>query len=163
MNPGTVDNNWDNKWSQTADLKVPVDDNVCFVLTDGSWTEGGWTTYPPVIVEPENPGTGGDEPSASCRLIVKVSKSIDWYDKYIYSWVDNQPILAQWPGVKMNWDKEDGEYYVYYYDFSSSYDGKEINYIINNGSGGGGNQTIDLAVTLNGAETVVTIEPSLLQ
>lgn len=163
MNPGTVDNNWDNKWSQTADLKVPVDDNVCFVLTDGSWTEGGWTTYPPVIVEPENPGTGGDEPSASCRLIVKVSKSIDWYDKYIYSWVDNQPILAQWPGVKMNWDKEDGEYYVYYYDFLSSYDGKEINYIINNGSGGGGNQTIDLAVTLNGAETVVTIEPSLLQ
>ena len=163
MNPATSENNWDNKWSQTADLKVPVDGNICFVVADGSWTEGSWTTYPPVIVEPENPDQGGDEPSASCRLTVKVSKSIEWYDKYIYSWVNNQPILAQWPGVKMNWDKEDGEYYVYYYDISGSYDGKEINYIINNGSGGAGNQTVDLVVTLNGAETVVVIESALVQ
>ena len=45
-------------------------------------------------------------------------------------------------------------------DFDKSYNGKSINYIINNGNGGNGNQTIDLSVTLNGAETTVVIESS---
>lgn len=43
MNPGTTDNNWDNKWNQTADLTFSADGN-CYVLTDGSWEAGTWTT-----------------------------------------------------------------------------------------------------------------------
>lgn len=90
-----------------------------------------------------------------CRLTVKVNKAITWYDKYIYSWDAVETMLSgEWPGTKMSWDKEDGDYYVYYYDFPYSLNGTEINYIIN----GDGEQTNDLKVTLNGAQTTVTIE-----
>ena len=68
--------------------------------------------------------------------------------------------MGDWPGTKLNWDKEEGDYYVYYYDFDSGRSGKELNYIINKGTGGDGNQTKDLKVTLNGAETTVHIETS---
>ena len=45
MNPSTTANNWDNKWSQTVDLKVPTDDNVCFTMKAGSWDNGSWGVY----------------------------------------------------------------------------------------------------------------------
>ena len=54
MNPNATDNNWNNKWNQTADLKVPADDKVLFVVPANSWdgaTAAGWTTY--VVAEPE--------------------------------------------------------------------------------------------------------------
>lgn len=169
MNPESSTNSWDDgvKWGQTADLSVPTGDNVCFVLEADSWDSGYWTTYPPTVnddpVTPD-PGTGTepDNPSDSditaCRLTVKVNKSIDWYDKYIYSWENNRPTLGDWPGTKMGWVGEEGDYYVYYHDFDKSLNGTTINYIINKGEGGLGNQTQDLTVTLNGANTTVTIE-----
>ena len=98
----------------------------------------------------ENNGTTLTE----CKLIIRVNKAIDWYDKYIYAWDANETTLCgNWPGTKAEWDKEDGDYYVYYHIFDASLNGTTINYIIN-GSG----QTNDLTVTLNGAETTVTIE-----
>ena len=42
MNPGATANNWDNKWGQTADLKVA--DGTLYTIKDGSWNEGSWTT-----------------------------------------------------------------------------------------------------------------------
>ena len=85
-----------------------------------------------------------------------MNKSISWYDKYIYSWdADETQLSGAWPGTKAEWDKEDGNYYVYYHNFSASLNGATINYIIN---GKGDGQTKDLTVTLNGAETVVVIE-----
>ncbi len=47
MNPGTTDNNWNNKWNQTSDLKVPTDGTNCYVVAEGTWDEGGgkWITY----------------------------------------------------------------------------------------------------------------------
>lgn len=47
MNPATTENNWDNKWSQSADLDVPSDANNCYYVV--GWTENGsgWTTYKP--------------------------------------------------------------------------------------------------------------------
>ena len=93
---------------------------------------------------------------AFCKLTIRVNKSIDWYDKYIYAWGANETQLSgAWPGTKTEWDKEDGDYYVYYHNFSADLDGATINYIIN---GNGAGQTKDLTVTLNGAETVVVIE-----
>lgn len=93
-----------------------------------------------------------------CRLIVKVNKAITWYDKYIYSWDDLENKLSgEWPGTKTSWDKEDGDYYVYYYDFPYSLNGTTFNYIINNGNGGKDYQTKDLTVTL-GEQTTVIIE-----
>ncbi len=46
MNPGTTDNNWDNKWNQTADLTVPTDGTNCYTVTEGTWDKGGgtWST-----------------------------------------------------------------------------------------------------------------------
>ena len=98
-----------------------------------------------------------EEPAlTACKLTIKVNKAISWYDKYIYSWDANETQLSgAWPGTKADWDKEDGDYYVYYHNFDAALNGATINYIIN---GNGSGQTKDLTVTLNGAETVVVIE-----
>ena len=91
----------------------------------------------------------------ACKLTIKVNKAVTWYDKYIYAWDASSTLTAAWPGTKAEWDKEDGDYYVYYHNFDASLNGATINYIINDG---GSAQTNDLTVTLSGAETVVVIE-----
>ena len=65
MNPGASANNWNNKWNQTGDLKVPTDDKVLFVVPANSWdgATNGWTTY--VVAEPE--------PVALATPVVKAS------------------------------------------------------------------------------------------
>ena len=109
------------------------------------------------IPEIEEPTPSEPETPEFCKLTIKVNKSISWYDKYIYSWdADETQLSGAWPGTKAEWDKEDGNYYVYYHNFSASLNGATINYIINGGKESG--QTKDLTVTLNGAETVVVIE-----
>lgn len=98
-----------------------------------------------------------------CRLIVRANKSIKWYDKYVYSWTAEETLLSgEWPGTKLLWDKEDGDYYVYYHDFPYSLNGSTINYIISGKVDETPEQTKDLTVTLNGTETTVTIEASNL-
>ena len=55
MNPGTADNNWDNKWNQTADLTVPTDGNNCYTVPEGSWDGAdntNWSVYAPEVEEP---------------------------------------------------------------------------------------------------------------
>lgn len=44
MNPETTDNNWDNKWNQTADLTIPTDGNNYF-KAKGGWDgiDGTWS------------------------------------------------------------------------------------------------------------------------
>lgn len=176
MDPSKPANTWDNKWGQTTDLFVPTGDSVCYVINDGSWDAGYWTVYPPVGGGSDQGGNSGDQGDDSgsqggdsgdqgdtvtaCRLVIKVNKSINWYDKYLYTWDSNGPTTGAWPGTKTNWDKEEGNYYVYYYDLPASCNGKTINYIINCGSGGSGNQTADLTVAITGAQTIVVIEPS---
>ena len=47
MNPSATKNIWDNKWNQTADLTVPSDDKVKFVVPEGWWDSAensNWTT-----------------------------------------------------------------------------------------------------------------------
>ena len=104
------------------------------------------------VVLPEEPVL------TACKLTIRVNKAISWYNKYIYAWDANETQLAgAWPGTKTEWDKEDGDYYVYYHNFDTSLNGKTINYIIN---GNGDGQTKDLTVTLQGENTTVTIEES---
>jgi len=60
MNPGTTENNWDNKWNQTSDLTLPTDDKLCFVVKKGAWDKNAtdeWMTYADAesYVEPEDP------------------------------------------------------------------------------------------------------------
>lgn len=114
----------------------------------------------------EGNGENGDENGENngttlteCKLIIRVNKAITWYNKYIYAWDANETKLCgDWPGTKTEWDKEDGDYYVYYHIFDASLNGSTINYIINVGEGGKEKQTNDLSVTLSGAETTITIE-----
>ena len=55
MNPGTTENNWDNKWNQTSDLTVPTDGTNCYTVAEGAWDNGGgsWSTYTPAGEETE--------------------------------------------------------------------------------------------------------------
>ena len=52
MSPTATANNWNNKWNQTADLKVPTDGTNCYTVKEGTWDSGGgtWSTFAP---EPE--------------------------------------------------------------------------------------------------------------
>lgn len=100
-------------------------------------------------------------PNEICKLIVKVNKSIDWYNKYLYSWTSDGDLTGSWPGTKMSYDKEEGNYYVYHYDYPGTLDGQTINYIIN---GNGSGQTKDLTVKLSKTQaTTVTIEKTNLK
>ncbi len=47
MNPGTTANNWNNKWNQSGDLKVPTDNKICFTVPSGAWdgSTTGWAAY----------------------------------------------------------------------------------------------------------------------
>ncbi|MBR5862609.1 MAG: hypothetical protein IKZ08_04685 [Bacteroidales bacterium] len=54
MNPASSANSWDNKWNQTADLVVPTDDKVCYVITPNTWdNDGYWTVYPTADPTPD--------------------------------------------------------------------------------------------------------------
>ncbi len=45
MNPSATDNNWNNKWNQTADLKTQK--NGLYTVKENTWDNGGgtWSTY----------------------------------------------------------------------------------------------------------------------
>ena len=43
MNGGAAANNWNNKWNQTADLKVQTNGNNCYTVKEGTWDQGGGT------------------------------------------------------------------------------------------------------------------------
>ena len=43
MNPSATANNWNNKWNQTADLKVQTNGNNCYTVKAGTWDKGGGT------------------------------------------------------------------------------------------------------------------------
>ena len=101
-----------------------------------------------------------------CRIKVKVNKSIDWYSKHIYAFYGESEtkLNGDWPGTNMDYHGEEGNYYVYRYEYPSSMNGVTINYIINNGYGGGSNQTNTLSVKLSkDQEVTVTIESSHIQ
>lgn len=120
------------------------------------WTSDNELNFSQSEEEGTTPDSG-EQVLEHCRLIIKVNKAIDWYDKYVYSWdADQTKLSGEWPGTKTEWEKEEGNYHIYHHDFPASLNGKTINYIIN----GGLNQpqTKDLSVTLNGAETTVIIE-----
>ena len=53
MNPSATANNWNNKWNQTSDLKVPTNGTNCYEVKAGTWDKGGgtWTTHTPTVHE----------------------------------------------------------------------------------------------------------------
>ena len=53
MNPGTTENNWDNKWNQTVDLTVPADSKNIYVVDGWDKGVGQWIEKGGEIVEIE--------------------------------------------------------------------------------------------------------------
>ena len=53
MNGETTENNWDNKWNQTADLTLPTDGKNLYTITGWNPDDGTWSVYgeEPVVVE----------------------------------------------------------------------------------------------------------------
>lgn len=51
MNPAAAANNWNNKWNQTGDLKVPTDGKNLFTLAANVWDGATttWSVYTPVV------------------------------------------------------------------------------------------------------------------
>ena len=64
MNPAVAANNWNNKWNQTADLKVPTDGTNLYTVKENTWDNGGgaWSVYTPVV-----------EPTALATPVVEAS------------------------------------------------------------------------------------------
>ncbi len=54
MNPNTTANNWNNKWNQTGDLKVPTDGKNLFTLAASAWDGAttSWSVYTPAVPAP---------------------------------------------------------------------------------------------------------------
>ena len=105
----------------------------------------------PVIPEaPKDPYDAPIDPSTGSFPIIEgyttiVFSTKDWTQAYSYCWNDaTQQPLAAWPGTPMKKVTDDNGYgekqYVAY--IPAEYD----MYIINNGNGGAGNQTVDLTV-----------------
>ena len=58
MNPNSKENNWDNKWNQTADLTLPTNGDNCYTVADGAWDngDGAWSVHGDTgSEEPEQP------------------------------------------------------------------------------------------------------------
>ena len=122
MNPSTTENNWENKWNQSADLDVPAGNAVCYVLNEGQWDGDGlgyWTTYPPVVEDqPGNGGnTGGDDNGGNAggdsAGSVRIYLSTAWGWPYIWCWDSNGAQIfagASWPGTRYH-GEENGYYY----------------------------------------------------
>ena len=130
MNPSSSDNNWDNRWNQTLDLKIPSDGTNLYTLKEGTWDNGGgtWSVYTPgEVVDPTpdpdpdpTPGTGGEGAEK-----VRIYLSTAWGWPYIWCWDSNRAQIfagASWPGTKYH-GEENG---YYYWDVPESYVGKTV-------------------------------------
>lgn len=85
MNPGATENNWDNKWNQTADLTIPIDGNNCYSYTDGVYWDkgsGSWSTYSgPVFTVAGEAGLCGTEWDASNTANDMTKNASEKYEK----------------------------------------------------------------------------------
>ena len=132
MNPATTENNWDNKWNQSADLEVPSGNSVCYVLYEGQWDGDGlgyWTTYPPVIEDQPGDGgnTGGDNGgnNGGNTGSVRIYLSNAWGWPYIWCWDSAGAQIfgnVSWPGTQYH-GEENG---YYYWNVPESYVGQTV-------------------------------------
>lgn len=92
MNGETTENNWENKWNQTADINfTEIADNTQFTITD-------WSTYETSeYVKPV-------EPVLTTYTATFVT-NFDWTDVYAYAWSGEGDgatlFLGEWPGTKL--------------------------------------------------------------
>lgn len=78
MNPTAAENNWNNKWNQTDDLKVPTDGTNCYTIAENSWDAGTWSTFTPAT-EPEEPEEPVDNTLTVAEFLKKSADESIYY------------------------------------------------------------------------------------
>lgn len=125
MNGETTENNWDNKWNQTADLDAPANDNRLYTLADGQWdssTVGNGLTITENYTEPAAAGytvdfnteiaTGAADfkVASNWKHIVDIDTDYDNYMKYQYKaedGIDGTGALLALRQLSYNYMEED--------------------------------------------------------
>ena len=136
MNGEVAENNWDNKWNQTADIDfATIADNTLFTIT--GWDEGddAKSTYETSEYK-KTP-----EPVLN-TYTATFTTNAGWEKVYAYAWSGDgesaTKFLGDWPGTELT--AADG---VYTATIEAEAAPEKI--IFNNGNSGEGNQTADLA------------------
>lgn len=82
MNPSATDNNWSNKWNQTADLTVPTNGDNCYAIAEGTWDKGGGT-WSKITSNPGGSGSEGDDPATDITTspVINPDNSVTFYYK----------------------------------------------------------------------------------
>ena len=99
MNPSTTDNNWDNKWNQTSDLKVPTDGTNHYTVADGAWSEGdgSWSTYIPAVVEPTTLATPVVEAAVEGNVVTLTWAAVENAASYSITVGTETPVVVEEP------------------------------------------------------------------
>ena len=84
MSPTAAANNWNNKWNQTADLKVPTDGTNFYTVKEGTWDNGGgtWGVYAPAVVDPVALATPEVKAEVAVNVITLTWEAIEGASHY---------------------------------------------------------------------------------
>ena len=99
MNPGTTTNDWNNKWNQTADLKVPTDGKNLFTLAANVWDGATttWGTYTPAEApaEPEALATPVVEASVEGNVVTLTWAAVENAAQYSITVGTEMPVFVE--------------------------------------------------------------------
>ena len=97
MNPGAAANNWNNKWNQTADLKVPTDGTNLYTVTENTWDNGGgvWSVYAPTVVEPTVLATPVVEAVVEGNVVTLTWEAVENASKYGITVGTEMPVFVE--------------------------------------------------------------------
>ena len=134
MNGETTENNWENVWNQTEDIKN-FDDNTSYTITGWGEGENAKSTYEENAVDVPGP--------VLTTYTATFTTDKGWEKVYAYAFTkDGENVtefLGVWPGTELTADAA-GVYTV-----SIEAEAAPAFIIFNNGNSGEGNQTEDLA------------------
>lgn len=99
MNPGTTTNDWNNKWNQTGDLKVPTDGKNLFTLAANVWDGATttWGTYTPAEApaEPEALATPVVEASVEGNVVTLTWEAVENAAQYSITVGTEMPVFVE--------------------------------------------------------------------
>ena len=99
MNPGTTANDWNNKWNQTGDLKVPTDGKNLFTLAANVWDNATttWDTYTPAEApaEPEALATPVVEASVEGNVVTLTWAAVENAAQYSITVGTEMPVFVE--------------------------------------------------------------------
>ena len=95
MNPGAAANNWNNKWNQTADLKVPTDGTNLYTVKENTWDNGGgeWSVYTPAVAAPTALATPVVEAAVEGNVVTLTWAAIEGAKDYTTTYGDKQLVV----------------------------------------------------------------------